>query len=163
MITHPSKEYMDLAIIEAKNSALTGQYALGALVVNDRGEIISIAHTTLHESQDATTHAEMNAIRAACKQLNNRYLSGCWLYTTLEPCPMCTSAAIWAKMEGIVFGATKDDAVEFSQKIKDSKFTWRQIDISSKTIIEKGNPILKLHEEFEREECIKLFDISNNI
>lgn len=153
---------MQEAIREAKNSASFGQYALGAVVVNPEGEIISVAHTTLHEKNDPTCHAEINAIRAACQKQNSHYLVGCWLYTTLEPCPMCTSAAIWAKMEGIVFGATKEDAQEFGKNLTDKKFTWRQINISSKDIIVHGNPKVKLIEGFMQNECKTLFDFAKN-
>ena len=71
---------------------------------------MSVAHTTTHETNDATAHGEVNAIRVACKNSGSRYLFGCWLYTTLEPCSMRTSAAIWARVEGIVACATKEDA-----------------------------------------------------
>lgn len=150
---------MEKAIKEAKDSVLSSSYAIGAIVVDEKGEIVSVEHTTTFETNDATAHAEVNAIRSACKTLNNRYLSGCWLYTTLEPCPMCTSAAIWAKMEGIVFGATKEDAQKFAKNIRSEKITWRQIDISSKDIIEKGDPKLNLVESFMREECCELFNL----
>jgi len=150
------------AIKEAKDSASLGQYAIGAVVVGPGGEIVSIAHTTTMAANDATAHGEVNAIRNACSKLNDRYLSGCWLYTTLEPCPMCTAAAIWAKMEGIVFGATKEDAQDFAKKMKDEKFTWRQIDISSRDIIEKGDPKIKLFEKFMQSECMELFAFSQN-
>ncbi len=110
-MVHPKKEFMNIAIKEAIHSAKNGQYALGAVVVLN-GKIISIAHTTLHETNDPSAHAEMNAIRKACRKRGSRYLENAWLYTTQEPCPMCTSAAIWAKMEGIVFGAFENDAVK---------------------------------------------------
>ncbi|MFB6246653.1 MAG: nucleoside deaminase [Candidatus Pacearchaeota archaeon] len=90
---HPSKGFMNYAIEEAKNSAEKGQYALGAIVVKG-GKIISVSHTRLHEDQEPSAHAEMNAIRGACKKTGSRYLEGAWLYTTQEPCPMCTSVAI---------------------------------------------------------------------
>ena len=160
MQNHPKKEFMEKAIEEAKSSASLGQYAIGATVVGPNGEIISVAHTTTHETNDATAHGEINVIRAACKSLSNRYLLGCWLYTTLEPCPMCTSAAIWAKMEGVVFGATKEDAQDFGKNLADKKFTWRQIDISSRDIIEKGDPKLNITEGFMREECCQLFNFA---
>lgn len=162
MQNHPQKEFMEKAIAEAKNSASLGQYALGALVVNSNGEILSIAHTSTHADNDATAHAEVNAIRAACAKLNNRYLSGCWLYTTLEPCPMCTSAAIWAKMGGIVFGASKEDAQEFAKNSQNEKFTWRQIDISSRDIAAKGDPQVQVIEKFMREECCQLFSFAKD-
>jgi tRNA(Arg) A34 adenosine deaminase TadA len=162
MQNHPQEEIMKKAIEEAKTSSSLGQYALGAVIVDSKGEIIATEHTTTHATNDATTHAEVNAIRTACKKLNNRYLFGCWLYTTLEPCPMCISAAIWAKMEGVVFGATKDDAVEFAKGLENKKFTWRQIDISAREIVMKGDPQIKLIEGFMREECCKLFNYAEN-
>lgn len=160
MRNHPQKDYMLKAIEEAEISSSLGQYAIASVIVGPDGKIISIAHTTTHKTNDATAHGEINAIRSACKILNNRYLIGCWLYTTLEPCPMCTSATIWAKMEGIVFGATKEDAENFAKKITSGKFTWRQIDISSKDIIKKGEPKLKLVEKFMRKECRQLFNFA---
>ena len=153
---------MKKAIEEAEDSASLGQYAIGAVVVGSDGEVVSIAHTSLHTENDPTAHAEVNAIRMACTKLNTRYLSSCWLYTTLEPCPMCTSAAIWAKMEGVVYGATKEDAQDFAKNLQDEKFTWRQIDISSRDIVEKGDPKVELIEKFMREECCQLFKFSRN-
>lgn len=159
---HPQEKFMQEAIKEAKSSASLGQYALGAVVVNENGEILAVEHTTLHEHNDPTCHAEVNAIRSACKKIESRYLPGYWLYTTLEPCPMCTSAAIWAKMSGIVFGASKEDAQEFGKGLEDRKFTWRQIDVSSKDIIEKGDPKISLVEKFMQKECRQLFDFAKN-
>ena len=161
-MNHPQEKFMEEAIKEAQSSASLGQYALGAIVVDQHGEIIAVEHTTLHEHNDPTCHAEVNAIRSACTKLNSRYLADCWLYTTLEPCPMCTSAAIWAKMAGIVFGASKEDAQNFGKGLENKKFTWRQIDISSRTIVEKGDPKIELVERFMQEECKKLFDFVKN-
>jgi tRNA(Arg) A34 adenosine deaminase TadA len=157
MDNHPDKSLMLKAIEEARASSALGQYALGSVVVSAEGKILATAHTSTHADNDSTAHAEVNAIRMASEKTNNLYLQGCWLYSTLEPCPMCTAAAIWAKMEGIVFGASKEDAMEFAANSMDKKFTWRQIDISSRSIIEKGEPKLKLHECFMRDECKKLF------
>ena len=155
---HPQAKYMQRAIREAKRAGRMGQYPLGAVVVQNT-KIISIAHTTLHGDHDPSAHAEMNAIRIAAKKKKSRYLHGAWLYTTQEPCPMCVSAAIWAKMEGVVFGAGKDDALKIYRKNKGKKFTWRQIDISARVIIAKGEPKLKLVGRFLRKECLELLDI----
>jgi tRNA(Arg) A34 adenosine deaminase TadA len=162
MEKHPQEKFMLEAITEAQSSASSGQYALGAVVVDTNGTIIATEHTTLHEHNDPTCHAEVNAIRSACLKNESRYLPGCWLYTTLEPCPMCTSAAIWAKMEGIVFGASKEDAQDFGKGLENKKFTWRQIDVSSKDIVEKGDPKIELVERFMQDECKKLFDFAKN-
>ena len=162
MENHPHDEFMLKAIEEAKRSASFGQYTIGAVIVGPDGEIVSVAHTTTHETNDATAHGEVNAIRVACKNSGSRYLFGCWLYTTLEPCSMCTSAAIWARVEGIVFGATKEDAQNFGKNLEGKKFTWRQIDISSKDIVEKGDPKIELFGGFMRDECLQLFDLAKN-
>ncbi|MCH8234313.1 MAG: nucleoside deaminase [Bacteroidetes bacterium] len=92
----------------------------------EKGTILSICHTTLHKVNDPSAHAEMNAIREACKKVKSRYLLGAWLYTTQEPCPMCTSVAIWAKIEGIVFGAFEKDAMKTFGKNSKGKFTWKR-------------------------------------
>lgn len=163
MEKHPQEKFMLEAIQEAKDSVSLGQYAIAAVIVDSNGAVIATEHTTTHEHNDPTCHAEINAIRSVCSKNQSRYLPGCWLYTTLEPCPMCTSAAIWAKMEGIVFGATKEDAQDFSRGLENQKFTWRQIDISSKTIIDKGDPKVELIEKFMQDECKKLFDFAKDV
>lgn len=150
---------MQAAIDEAIKAREDQAYAIGAVVVSSDGQIISIEHTTTHQTNDATAHGEVNAIRSACKKLNNRYLPGCWLYTTLEPCPMCSAAAIWAKMEGVVFGATKEDAMDYAKRAGSEKFTWRQIDMSAKEVLAKGDPKVQLVEGFMREECTELFHV----
>jgi|SRR3989344_1798867 len=156
---HPDESIMKKAIEEARKSSEEGQYPLGAVVVIG-DEMLSISHTTLHETNDPSAHAEMNAIRIAAEKHGSRYLEGAWLYTTQEPCPMCTAVAIWAKMDGIVFGANKDDALKIYQEQKDEKFTWRQIDVFAEDIIAKGEPKLKLYKEFMRDECVKLFELT---
>jgi tRNA(adenine34) deaminase len=149
------EEFMQRAIELAKGSAERGDYALGAVIVKDN-KIIAIGTTNLKHENDPTVHAEIVAIRNACKELNSKYLEDCILYTTCEPCPMCTSAAIWAKMKGIVFGASIEDAKNNQGK----SFSWRSINISCKDVLAKGSPKLELVEGFLREECLKLFKLS---
>ncbi len=149
---------MERAIKEAKAAAPKGQYPLGAVVVRD-GKILSTAHNTAHKTNDPTAHAEVNAIRSAAQKVGSRYLQHAWLYSTLEPCPMCVSAAIWAKMAGIVYGATKEDALKVYRRQRNEKFTWRQINITAEEVIAKGEPKLALHKKFLRSECLKLFKL----
>ena len=151
------------AIEEARISSSLGQYALAAVIVGPDGKIVSVARTTLHGSNDPTAHAEVNAIREACQARHDRFLVGCWLYTTLEPCPMCAAAAIWAKMEGIVFGATEDDALDFAKRTPERKFTWRQINVPSRDIIDQAEPKLQLVEGFMRDECNQLFEFGEHV
>ena len=149
------ERFMERAIELAKKSAKAGDYALGVVIVKD-GAVIATGTTNLKHENDPTVHGEIVAIRNACKELNSGYLQDCVLYTTHEPCPMCASAAIWAKMKGIVFGNFKDDAKNYQSE----NFSWRQIDISCKDILIKGEPHLELHEGFMREECLKLYELS---
>ena len=83
----------------------------GAALVKD-GKIIAIAHNTVVESKDATAHAEVNVIRKSSQILNTHDLSGCILYTSCYPCPMCLSAIIWANIKEVYYCNTKEDADE---------------------------------------------------
>lgn len=148
------KEFMQKAIDIVKESAKKGDYAVGAVVVKGN-KIIATGMTELKNKKDPTMHAEIIAIKKACKKLNSPYLEGCILYSTHEPCPMCAAAAIWGKMKGIIFGVFEKDAKNQVTK----KFSWRQINISCKDVLKKGNPKLELVEGFMRDECLKLFDL----
>jgi tRNA(Arg) A34 adenosine deaminase TadA len=151
----PKEEFMWKAIEIAKESAKKGDYALGAVIVKG-DEIISTGTTNLKHENDPTVHAEIVAIRNACRDMGVKYLEGCILYSTHEPCPMCISSAIWAKMQGIVYGATIEDA----KSHQSDNFSWRQIDIPCREVISKGSPKLKLVEGLLREECNKLFELA---
>ena len=96
--------YMDLALAEARQAAELGEIPVGAvLVMGD--EIIARAHNERETSHDATAHAEVLVIRAACAKLGRWRLSDATLYVTLEPCPMC-AGAIWnARISRVVYGA----------------------------------------------------------
>lgn len=81
----------------------------GAVVVKD-GKILSKAHNQVLKSNDPTAHAEINAIKKASKKLNTFDLSGCEIYTTCMPCPMCMGAIKWANIKTIYYGASSKDA-----------------------------------------------------
>lgn len=84
-------------------------HSIIAAIVDDQGNIIAKGHTTVGADNDPTAHAEINAIRAACKKLGvSRFPSGYWLYSTFEPCPLCASAAIWAGIDGVVYANNPD-------------------------------------------------------
>ena len=76
----------------------------GACIIR-RGRLIATAHNTVLRDQDPTCHAEINVIREACRKLGTFDLSGCTLYTTAEPCPMCFGAIYWARLARVVIGA----------------------------------------------------------
>ena len=153
------EHFMGMCISLAEEAANNGNYPLGSLVYR-KGDVISFASSKLIESCDPTAHPEVIVIREAAKKLGSRYLPECILFTTLEPCPMCTSAAIWAKMEGVVFGATQKDAIAVSEKNEDKLYTWRQIKIDCKTVVNAGEPLLFVNGGILREECLRLFSIA---
>ena len=96
--------FMKRAIEIARESVALGEVPVGAIVVKD-GEIISSSSKMRETNNDATAHAEPEAIRQACLKLGRWRLSDCELYVTLEPCPMCAGAILNAKLGKVVFGA----------------------------------------------------------
>lgn len=144
----PQARYMHLAIELARKNRKIGGEPVAALVVrNDR--ILAARATDLRSMCDPTAHAEINAIRAACRAERGRFLAGCVLYTTFEPCPMCTSTAIWAKMFGIVFGANQADR---------TKSAHQRIAIPAADIARRGTPHLEVYADFLRAECLTLIN-----
>jgi tRNA(adenine34) deaminase len=143
----------------AREAADTGNYALGVLVVRD-DEVLASATSQLIDGHDPSAHPEMVALRVAADAVKSRYLPGAYLVTTLEPCVMCTGAAIWAKLHGVVFGASQKDATRWSRRHPDERFTWRQIRISSQKVARKGEPRLDVMGGVLRDECLKVFALS---
>lgn len=96
--------FMKQALKCAKKALLLDEVPIGALIVKD-GKIIAKGYNKSIKSTDTTAHAEIVAIRKACKKLDNYRLNDCTVYITIEPCAMCTGALIWARVKRIVFGA----------------------------------------------------------
>lgn len=134
---HPNKAIMQQAIDYARRHR-----TVGCIIVNGDKIIVKCGGNILRP--DATAHSEIEAIRKACKKLKSKELKGCWIYSTFEPCPMCASAIIWARMEGIVYGASMEDQ---------NKNWTQRVFIRARDIIKHGRPKAKLIECFMREEC----------
>lgn len=96
--------YMTLALEDARRAAAAGNRPVAALIVRD-GEIIASGRNTVYADLDPSAHAEVAAIRAACRTLKSLDLGGSTLYSTLEPCPMCLWTILEAKIERVVLGA----------------------------------------------------------
>ncbi len=111
----------------------------GAVIVKD-GKIISKAHNQVIKNNDPTAHAEISAIKKASKKLGTFDLSGCEIYTTCMPCPMCLGAVKWANIKTVYYGATSKDA---------DKIGFRDEEFYKKEILELKN--------IEREACLKPF------
>lgn len=97
--------FMQKALLEAATAFEAGEVPVGAVVVVDQ-KIIARAHNLTERLQDVTAHAEMQAITSAAHFLGGKYLKGCTLYVTLEPCAMCMGALYWSQLDRVVFGAT---------------------------------------------------------
>ena len=106
MIIDPfnNKFFMKQALIEAEKAFSLDEVPVGAIIVSNN-KIISRAHNYMQALNDATAHAEMQAITMASDFLGGKYLHDCTLYVTLEPCVMCAGASFWSKIPKIVFGA----------------------------------------------------------
>ncbi|GEM_PF-680120 len=144
---HPNKKIMAKAIKLAIASYKKGGGRAVAAIIVRNNRIIAQAFTTINKNQDPICHAEINAIRAASKKLKSKKLGRCYMYSTFEPCPMCAAAMVWARMEGIVYGANmKDETKKHPQRIK----------IRCSEIIKKGKPKLKIYPNFMRKECREL-------
>ena len=114
-ITNQDKTFMREAIRLASESVKNDGGPFGAVIVKD-GEIIAGSSNSVTIDQDPTAHAEVNTIRQACKKLGTFDLSGCTIYTSCEPCPMCLGAIYWARISRIFYGNTRKDArdIEFA-------------------------------------------------
>ena len=99
------EEYMALALSLAREAAENGEVPVGCVIADADGKIIGRGRNRRQERPDATAHAEVEAIRQACAALGDWRLSGCTLYVTLEPCPMCAGAIINARIPRVVYGA----------------------------------------------------------
>ena len=99
------EKYMSFALELAKEAAATGEVPVGCVIVDGEGNIIGRGRNRREERNDATAHAEVEAIREACSAVGSWRLSGCTMFVTLEPCPMCAGAIIMARIPTLVFGA----------------------------------------------------------
>lgn len=99
------EQFMRRALEEARSAAEADEVPIGAIVVSPKGAIIGRGHNLTEALNDVTAHAEMQAITAAATRLGGKYLTGCTLYVTVEPCAMCAGAIGWAQISRIVYGA----------------------------------------------------------
>ncbi|MDD4068299.1 MAG: nucleoside deaminase [Bacteroidales bacterium] len=123
------KEFMQLAIETALDNIKNNNGGpFGAVIVKD-GVLIAKSPNTVTSSNDPTAHAEINAIRLACKELKTFDLSGCEIYSSCEPCPMCLSAIYWARIYKVYYAADRFDAQKAGF---DDSFIYNEISLSEK-------------------------------
>ena len=99
------EQYMNEALALAREAAAAGEVPVGCVIVGPDGTVLGRGRNRRAEESDATAHAEIEAIREACRALGDWRLEGCRLYVTLEPCPMCAGAIINARVPAIYYGA----------------------------------------------------------
>ena len=145
-------EFMEVAI-DLSDDNFEKDYGgpFGACIVKD-GKIIGKGMNKVIKNMDPTAHAEIVAIRNACKKLGTHDLTGCEIYTSCYPCPMCLSAIIWANIKKVYYGNTKEDAADigfrddfiydFIEKLEDNKENKRVLDLK----------------ELNREEALEVFN-----
>ena len=149
-------EYMKVAKDLANDNLNTNVGGpFGACVVKD-GKIIGKGSNHVLETNDPTAHAEIIAIRDACKHINSYDLSDCELYTSCYPCPMCLSAIVWANIKIVYYGNTKEDAADIGFR---DDFIYDYISKLSNN--EQDNSVLELN-SMNREETIEEFNKFKN-
>ena len=147
----PQEAFMQAALEEAYAGIEAGDGGpFGTVIVKD-GEIVGRGHNRVVVNQDPTCHGEMEAIRDACKNLFFNDLSGCELYTTAEPCPMCLGATLWANIPVVYYGCTREDSDEIG--FRDEVFY---------EYLAGENDLLTVS-GFERERCLELFEAYTEI
>ena len=111
MIDATDETWLQQAVDLATANVAVGGGPFGALVVRD-GAVVATGVNRVTLDLDPTAHAEVTAIRAACRELGAFALTGCTLYTSCEPCPMCAASSLWARLDRVVFCANRDDAAD---------------------------------------------------
>lgn len=148
-MTQDQNNFMREAINLAKEGMLAGNGGpFGCVIVKD-GKIVGRGSNMVLKTQDPTAHAEVVAIREACKNLNNFQLDGCEVYTSCEPCPMCLGAIFWARPAKVYFACTKEDAANAGF---DDDFIYQEIEVKPS---ERQIPMVS----FLREESLKAFEL----
>ncbi len=141
------EQYFKTAIEEARNGIKNKEGGpFGAVIVKD-GQIVGVGHNKVLINNDPTAHAEVTAIRDACQKLNTNDLTGCVLYTTTEPCPMCLSATVWANIKDIYYGTDRKDAAKIG--FRDDAI-YQYLEGTNKELINK--------KQIKNKECNDLLD-----
>lgn len=142
------EKYMQMAIDKCREGVDLGQTPFAACIVKN-GEVIACDHNIVWASTDITAHGEIHAIRNACKHINDIDLSGCTIYSTCEPCPMCFTAIHWARIDKIFYGADIEDA---------ERFGFNELKVSNHMLKEMGLSNVQITGDFMKKECVEVFE-----
>ena len=139
---------MDRALALAALAAEADDVPVGAVVLDAHGRAVGEGRNLREQTHDPTAHAEIVAIREACRKLGTIDISGCEIYSTCEPCPMCFAACHWARLDRVIFGARIADAAACG---------FNELPISNREMKEKGGSPVEITGDFLRDECVELF------
>lgn len=145
-------KYMELALKEAQKSEKKDEVPVGAVIVLN-GQVIAKAHNLTEKKQSAIAHAEINAIKKACKKLKSWRLLDCEMYVTLEPCPMCAGAIANARIKSVYFGAyePKSGCAESKYKILSDNGLNHSVEYLGGIMQEECSQMLKSYFKKKRE------------
>ena len=147
MSTIEPESLMQLAIATARQGIAKGQTPFGcAIVLGDAP--VAASHNQVWLTTDITAHAEITALREACRRTGQVHLAGAMVATTCEPCPMCMAALHWARVGTVYFGATIADAASAG---------FNELAVPARELLERGGSTVKLIPGLLREECAALF------
>lgn len=139
--------FIDIAIYEAKKAIREGNSGFGAVVIKNN-TLISKAHDTDKAAKDPTCHADINALRKAALQLEGDF-SGCMLISTHEPCPMCSSAIVWAGIKQIAFGYSIAESIKQNRK---------RINLTCSELFKRAGASIEIYAGVKNEECALLYN-----
>ncbi len=142
------EDFMRMAIAATREGIANGQTPFGACIVRD-GQVLATGHNRVWADTDITAHGEIVTIRRACRALGTVDLSGCTIYSTCEPCPMCFAAIHWARLDHLYYGARIEDALRAG---------FNELHLSNDRMKELGRSPVQLHPDLLRDACATLFD-----
>lgn len=141
--------FMKAAIDEAYKGINSGEGGPFGAVIVKNDKIIGTGHNTVLKDNDPTQHAEIRVISLVSREENSFDLSGCEIYSTTEPCPMCFSGIHWAKLDRITFGTSIEDV---------ARLGFNELFIHAETMKEKGSSNVEIVSDFMRDECMELLE-----
>ena len=143
------KEFMNLAVDKARETMNSGHGGPFGATITKKGKVIVVSSNKVLLNNDPTAHAEISAIREACQILGTYDLSGCEIYATGYPCPMCVSAIIWANIKKVYYGCSPQDADKIGFR-DDFIYEFIQQGLSNEKVLNI--------EQAEKENCLSLFE-----
>ena len=153
------EDFMRLALLEAQKAYELEEVPIGAVLVDEQGQVVASGHNMREIWHDATAHAELIAIQEACRKLGRWRLSGLTLYVTIEPCPMCAGAIVMSRVDRVVYGSTdaKAGACESVFNIPGNEMLNHRPEIRAGVLQEECAEIMKrfVRERRERKKLLK--------